>query len=204
MRIRPFLPSFFIALLISSWPVMLHADPVEQLAHDPYSGSFMLVATHQMTDPRFHKAVLLVTQHGKTGPIGVIVNRPQEITLDKLFPEYPAASDFSLFYGGPVYPRQVSYLVRGGDAVEGTLTISRNIYLAFNTTVLGELFNGKRRYTNLRVMHGVASWAPGQLEYEIKLGAWDVIPLDDAVIFDRPPAEMWQELHDRANHFQII
>jgi len=151
-----------------------------------------------MADPRFRQTVILVTRHGHTGPIGVVINRPQGIKLDMIFPAIPAAKEFSLFDGGPVYPKQISYLVRGADAVEGALKVSRNIYLAYDSTVLGEFLNGKRRYKGLRVMHGLASWAPGQLEYEINRGDWLVMPIDETVIFDRPPAEMWQELQSHA------
>jgi putative transcriptional regulator len=188
---------FLCLLLAGNWPVMLHADQSEQTTSEP--SSFLLVASRQMPDPRFRKTVLVVTRHGNTGPIGVIVNRPQDIKLDKIFPAYPAAKELSLFYGGPAYPRQVCYLVRGGEAVAGALTISSNIYLAYDMPTLDELLNGKRHYKDLRVMHGLASWAPGQLEYEIKLGSWYVMPLDEAVIFDHAPAEMWQELYNRAN-----
>jgi len=83
--------------------------------------------------------------------------------------------------------------------VAGALTISSNIYLAYDLPILGELLSGKRSYTDLRVMHGVASWAPGQLENEISLGGWFVLPLDDAVIFDLRPEEIWPELYRRAN-----
>lgn len=204
MRTRFFFLLFLETLLFGGWPTLLHAGPLEQMPHAPEPSAFLLVASQQMADPRFRKTVLLVTRHGNSGPIGVIVNRPESVTLDKLFPEYPAAKELSLFNGGPVYPGQISYLVRGGEAVERTLTISSNIYLAYDMPILGELLSGKRRYKDLRVMHGLASWAPGQLEYEIKLGDWFAMSLDDAVIFDRPPAEMWQELHRRANRFQEI
>lgn len=187
------------SLLVGSWPALLHADQPEQMPQEPASTSFLLVASKQMNDPRFRKTVLVVTRHGNTGHIGVIVNRPQDIKLDKIFPDSLEAKEFSLFFGGPAYPRQISYLVRGGDAVEGALAISSSIYLAYDMPTLGELLNGKRPYKDLRVMHGLASWAPGQLEYEIKLGGWYVMPFDEAVIFDHPPAEMWQELYNRAN-----
>jgi putative transcriptional regulator len=190
---------FFGVLLVGSWPAMLRADLLEQMPHELASSSFLLVASKQMADPRFRKTVLVVSSHGNTGHIGVIVNRPQDIKLDKIFPDYPKAKEFSLFYGGPVYPGQISYLIRGGEAVEGALTISSNIYLAYDMPALGELLNGKRRYKDLRVMYGLATWAPGQLEFEIKLGGWYVIPFDESVIFDHPPAAMWQELYNRAN-----
>ena len=87
--------------------------------------------------------------------------------------------------------------------MKGALTVSSNIYLAYDIPTLGELLNGKRPQKDLRVMHGLASWAPGQLEYEIKLGSWYVMPFDEAVIFDHPPAEIWQELYSRANSIEL-
>lgn len=198
MRSRLALVLVLVLLFVGSWPDALRANQIEQIPPIPSSSSFLLVASQQMADPRFSDTVILVTMHGNTGPIGVIVNRPQDITLDMIFPAYPAAKGFSLFYGGPVYPKQISYLVRGADAVEGALKISTNVYLAYDASLLGELLNGKRNHTGLRVMHGLASWAPGQLEYEIKRGDWIVMPLDDAAIFDRPPAEMWRELQSHA------
>jgi putative transcriptional regulator len=200
-RFRIFL--FLGALLVGSRPTLLHADPSGQIPLEPAASSFLLVASKQMNDPRFRKTVLVVTSHGNTGPIGVIVNRPQDIKLDMIFPDYPKATDYSLFYGGPAYPGEISYLVRGGEAVEGALTISSDIYLAYDMQTLEELLNGKRHYKDLRVMHGFASWAPGQLEFEIRRGGWYVLPLDEAVIFDRPPAQMWQELYNRANSIAL-
>jgi len=191
-------------LLFGGWSTLLHAEAPEKLPEASDTPAFLLVASQHMADPRFRKTVLLVTRHGRSGPIGVIVNRPEKVTLDKMLPEYPDAKKFSLFNGGPVFPAQVSYIVRGGDAVENALTISSDIYLAYDMPILGELLGGKRRYKDLRVMHGLASWAPGQLEYEIKLGDWNTLPIDDAVIFNMPPAKMWQELHDRATRYHEI
>jgi putative transcriptional regulator len=200
MRINPSLQLFLGALFLGCCPALLHAEPPEQIPHEAASTGFLLVASQQMPDPRFSRTVLVVTKHGSTGgSIGIIINRPQDITLDKIFPAYPGAGKLKLFYGGPVFPTQISYLVRGGGAVKGALTISNDVYLAFDRTALDELLSGKRRYKDLRLMYGVASWAPGQLEYEINLGSWYVMPLDEAVIFDSPPAEIWQELYNRAN-----
>lgn len=203
MRSQLQLLLFLGSLFVSGWPALLHAGQLEQTPHESSSSSFLLVASKQMPDPRFQKTVLLITRHGNTGPIGVILNRPEDITLDKMFPAYPATKQFSLFYGGPVYPKQVSYLVRGGETVKGALTISKDIYLAYDMPVLDELLSGKLSYKNLRVMHGLASWAPGQLEYEISQGGWYIMPFDEAVIFDRPPAEMWREMYNRATSITL-
>jgi len=187
------------AISTGFWSGLLQADQLEAAPPAAESSSFMLVASQQMPDPRFRKTVLVVTRHGNTGPIGVIVNRPQNVKLGKIFPSYPAAAEMKLFYGGPAYIKQLYYLVRGGESVTGALAVSSNIYLAYDLPTLDELLSGKRTYKDLRVMHGLASWAPGQLEYEIQIGSWYVLPLDEAVIFDRAPEQMWQELFNRAN-----
>jgi len=186
------------ALFAGIWPGMLHAEQPGQMPHAIPTTSFLLVASRQMVDPRFRKTVILVTRHGNTGPIGVIVNRPLEVTLDKIFTDFPSARDMHLFYGGPTYSKQISYLVSGTDGVKGALTISADVQLAYDLPLLGELLDGKRRYTGLRVMHGLAAWAPGQLENEIEQGSWFVMPFNAAVIFDHPPEAMWRALQGHA------
>jgi len=188
----------FSLLSVFGWPNMLHAEQFVQIQSALPSSSFLLVASQHLADPRFSKSVILVTKHGNSGPIGVIINRPLDIPLQNLFPSYPVAGDMKLFDGGPVFPDQISYLVRGEDTAIGTLTVTGNIYLAYDSSLLNELLSGKRRYTGLRVMHGLASWAPGQLEYEISRGDWYVKPLDEAVLFDRLPDDLWQELQSHA------
>ena len=159
-------------LFFAACPYALHADQTEQTPQELSSASFLLVASQQIADPRFSKTVVLVTKHGKNGPIGIIINRPQNATLDQILPENSAAKNIHLFYGGPMYPKQISYLVRGADAMKGGLAISGSIYLAYDSSSLEKLLSGKIRHTGLRVVHGLASWAPGQLEYEISLGSW--------------------------------
>ncbi len=40
-----------------------------------------LVATHRIIDPRFSQSVILLTQYGSQGAMGVIINRPTEHRL---------------------------------------------------------------------------------------------------------------------------
>lgn len=185
-------------VLLFGRPVLLHAEPALQPTASLPSGSFLLVASRQMADPRFRKSVIVVTRHGNTGPLGVIINRPRDVTLDQVFPDHPLAEKLKLFYGGPAYPKQISYLVRGTGFVEGALKVTDNTILAYDPALLDDLISGKRAHTGLRVMHGLATWANGQLESEIKLGDWFVLPFDETVVFDRPPEDLWQELQGHA------
>lgn len=172
-------------------------QPRQSMEPPPKPG-FLLVASRSLADPRFRETVLLVTRNRHSGPIGIIVNRPGELTLDTLFPSYPAAKNFKLFTGGPVNPKNISYLFRGNENAAGTLKVSGRVYLSYNMALLGELLSGTRTHSGLRVVNGLAAWAPGQLENEIARGDWHVLPVSDEVIFDRPPADIWPELFRKA------
>jgi putative AlgH/UPF0301 family transcriptional regulator len=166
-----------------------------------YSPSaFLLVASQQMADPRFQQTVLVVTRHGKTGPVGIVINRPEDVMLDEVFPAFPAAKKIPVLNGGPVYPGQLSYLVRGAESGSNTLRVSNDTWLGYDTAVLQEMLEGKKPYKDMRVAHGMASWAPGQLEYEIKRGDWTMMPMDDTLIFDAPVKTLWDNLNRRAIH----
>ena len=43
-----------------------------------------------------------------------------------------------------------------------------------------------------RAFAGFAAWAPRQLEAEVLLGAWGVLPSDSSSIFDKGPAHSGQ------------
>ena len=71
-----------------------------------------LVASREMTDPRFKETVILVTQHERGGALGVIINRPTEIDMADIFPGIDALQGNVMhpYIGGPVHPMFLSVL----------------------------------------------------------------------------------------------
>ena len=67
-----------------------------------------LIAMPAMEDPYFAKSLVYVAEHSDQGTLGVIVNRPIDMTLSALFQriELPFVSgtlaDLPVFFGGPV------------------------------------------------------------------------------------------------------
>jgi len=198
MLIRLRCTLFLGALLFGIWPAMLFADAPVQSPRSSSAPSFLLIASPELGSPWFRESVVLITQSGHQGPIGIVINRPRNITLNEIFPTYPAAKDLKLFAGGPVNINQISYLFRSEEITAGTLKVSRHVYLANGMSLLGELLSGSRAHTGLRVVNGFAGWAPGQLENEIARGDWYVLPTNDEVIFDLPVDKIWPELLRRA------
>ena len=193
------LGTMFIGICSIVLPANAAPDGAKQkLPPDP-TASFMLVASRDLSDQRFSETVILVTRLRHKIPIGIIINLPQQLTLDKIHPELPEAETLKLFAGGPVNPKQVSYLFKSDEEVHGPLQISEQLYFSNDITLLGKLLSGERSHQGLKVVNGFSAWAPTQLENEVSRGDWLIQPIDEDAIFNLPPEKIWPELHHRAN-----
>jgi putative transcriptional regulator len=162
--------------------------------------SLLLIASNALSDPRFAESVVLVTRHGRSPPIGVIVNRPMDSTLGLLFPNLPESElKRPLQYGGPVAADQISFLYRSNEGTEDSIAVAPGVHLGRAGPTLRRLLRGEHPHRGLKVFVGYSGWAFGQLEKEIERGDWYVLPVDEKAIFDQPAANMWRELHRRAS-----
>lgn len=201
------LPGILRIILLTLLPLLAAAAAAQNPPAAPprpttSSPSLLLVATRQLRHPGFRETVVLVTRHGRRGPIGVIVNRPLEITLKRLFPQAPDADKLFLHEGGPVERGQISYLFRSLEMAPGTIEVAEHTYIGRSPELLGDLLHGRRPHSGLRVIAGYAGWAPGQLENEVARGDWLVLPVTPATLFETPVTGMWQELYRRATELR--
>ena len=165
------------------------------------SRSILLVATHAMTAGSFfHRTVVLVTRHGSSPPVGVIINRPTTVPLQKLFPKLPEAeAQRPIHVGGPVQTDQLTFLYRSAQGSADAIPISPTVHLGRSGVTLRNLLRGELPHQGLKVFAGYSGWAPGQLEWEIHRGSWYVLPVDEKFVFDQPADHIWPELHRRAS-----
>jgi putative transcriptional regulator len=67
-----------------------------------------LIAMPSMADPHFAKSLTFICEHNEQGALGVVVNRPTDMTLDALFEqieiplENQAVKRIPVYFGGPV------------------------------------------------------------------------------------------------------
>jgi putative transcriptional regulator len=150
-----------------------------------------------MGDPRFSRTVVLIVRHDAGGALGFVVNRPAEevpvVTLLRRLGLEPgdARGTLRMHYGGPVSPGSVFVLHSAEWRGEGTQAVADGIALTGTPDVLRALGAGKgpRRATLLLSCSG---WAPGQLEREMKAGAWIAVPADPALVFEGDPDARWR------------
>ena len=153
--------------------------------------SHFLIAMPAMSDPNFSRTLTFICEHNERGALGIVVNRPIEVTLASLFRQVeiaaPAAAlaDQPVFYGGPVQFDHGFVLHRPVGAWKSTLPVGE-IGLTTSRDILEAMSNGQGPRQHL-VALGYAGWAPGQLEDEILRNGWLTVEADLDVIFDVPP-----------------
>jgi putative transcriptional regulator len=176
------------------------------MAQDEPANSVFLVANRRLIDPNFRQTVVLVTQHAGGSPVGVIVNRPTNLPLAKVFPENPKLAEEGdvVFFGGPVLPRLLVYVFRYQAEPKDSLRVLNDVYMSFNSELLADLLKRTRPTEGLRVFAGYSGWGPGQLQREIAQGDWYVVRADAETIFRWDPADVWTEMIKRATAKQAL
>lgn len=169
-------------------------------AAEMQANSIFLVAKRDMSDPRFRETVVLVTQPRRGGPFGVIVNKPLEQRLTEIFTEHESLkkSKDVLFFGGPVAPEGLVFLVRAANPPPRSVPVLKDVYFTGDVDWIDEHLKRPDPTRGLRVYLGYSGWALGQLQQEIARGGWHVTPADASMVFDKDPARIWLELIERA------
>jgi putative transcriptional regulator len=155
----------------------------------------MLVALPTLLDPNFRQTLVLLCEHGPEGTMGLVINRPTEVEVSALVDEFPALSQSGLVYsGGPVSKNAMLVLFRDEVGEEEGHGILDNVFLAKNL----EMFRGSGfSDQDVRCYLGYAGWGPGQLENEMKSGAWALMPADPGMVFESDPSLLWQDMMQR-------
>jgi len=155
---------------------------------------FLLAMPH-LEDPNFAGSLSYLCDHDDNGTMGVIVNRPMEITLDALFEQLSLGGDDSpyrnapVYYGGPMH-KDRGFILHVGDsqAWDSSVQVEDGIALTTSIDILQALADGNGP-EHFLVCLGCAGWDVGQLEDELKENAWLTVEGHSNVLFDTPPAE---------------
>ena len=170
-----------------------------------------LIAMPGLEDPVFAKSVVYVCEHSERGAMGLIINKPGDLSLKHLFEkvELPLHRQdllqSNVLHGGPVQTERGFVLhdpMLEKDSVDSensnteavatpnsiyasTLSVPGGLAMTTSKDVLEALANGSGPQ-RVVVTLGYASWGEGQLESEIGENSWLTVPADPAVIFDTP------------------
>lgn len=197
------------SLVLAALLTVLHAVPaLAGMEFSPASikKGVLLVASPSLGDSNFYHAVVLVVEHGPQGTLGLILNRSTKLLLSDALPKLSVLKGTShrLFVGGPVEPDRLLLLFRLKEPQEDARLVFDGVYVGGATTVMERIITQAKLTETFRAFAGSAGWGPRQLEAEMLLGAWGVLPPDPFSIFDRDPATLWQDCISRLQAPRVI
>ncbi len=178
-----------MALAVATFPA-LAAEPADQ--------SMMLLATPQLADPVSGQTVLLTAPLKEGARIGVILNRPTEHPMRSLFPEHKVLNQIkdNVYYGGPMLPEVMVLLVRSDRELgKGSLKVGKGLYLALSAPLIEKIL--KEKPATARCFVGSVIWKAGELDEQIRDGAWSVVQAEPEMVFSRNPENLWESLQQK-------
>ena len=171
-----------------------------------------LIAMPTMQDPVFGGTVVYLCEHNVNGALGVVINKPTDMTMDVLFeridltleiaPQHTHAAAYSdshakfgdsmsarpVMFGGPVQVERGFVLHSPLKIYSSTLKVTDQIAMTTSKDVLEEVAHGTGP-AQLMVSLGCSGWDAGQLEDEIARNGWLTVVADPSIIFDLPVEE---------------
>jgi putative transcriptional regulator len=175
-----------------------------------------LIAMPNMADPHFSRTLTYICEHNDQGALGLVVNRPIDMTLQALFERLSLPltdaqhSEAPVYYGGPVQTDRGFVLHEPAGNWQATLRVGEAIGLTTSKDILEAVGRGEGP-ARMLVTLGYAGWSAGQLEHELSQNAWLTVEARDGILFDVPaeerlPAAMellgidFARLQDEAGH----
>jgi putative transcriptional regulator len=155
----------------------------------------LLVASTRLVDPNFIHTVVLIVKHSpEDGALGVVLNRPLEMSVKEAMESILETTC------------SVDQMLRQGGPCEGPLMVVHTAQaLAEQQVVEGVYFTTERsRIESImdnggepaRYFVGYAGWAKGQLESELETGSWLTLAATSEHVFGEHE-DLWSELTTR-------
>lgn len=154
-----------------------------------------LIAMPSMLDPIFGGTVVYLCEHNANGALGVIINKPTDMTVDVLLnridltleiaPELSSLDKSPVLYGGPVQADRGFVLHAPRGDFSSTLPVTNDIALTTSKDILAAVALGAGPQ-RLLISLGCSGWGAGQLEDEIIRNGWLTVRADPTILFDMP------------------
>jgi putative transcriptional regulator len=141
----------------------------------------LLAASPHMDDTNFARAVVLMIQHDDAGAFGLVLNHPSEHSMEEVWQrvgEGKCALHQPLNLGGPVEGPLVAL---HDDAALAEREILPGVFFASQRGALEQLVEFPAG--PVRLFSGYSGWGGGQLEEEVRVGAWLALPASSELVF---------------------
>jgi len=141
----------------------------------PEKGILLVAEPSIIGDVSFNRSIILLAEINDNGSVGFILNKQLEYTLNDLLPELDCS--IQVYNGGPVEQDNLYFIHKVPDLIPGSIEISNGIYWGGDFDIVKRLLqNNKLNENQIRFFLGYTGWAFEQLEEELELKSWVIIP----------------------------
>lgn len=150
-----------------------------------------LIAMPGMVDPNFSRSLTYICEHNDKGALGLVVNRPSQMTVSALFKSldlWLSARRLGrtlVLNGGPVQTNRGFVLHQPVGDWKSSLTVAEGVALTTSMDILEAVGKGEGP-TSLLLTMGYSGWSAGQLEREILQNAWLTVEASSDILFSTP------------------
>ncbi len=154
----------------------------------------ILGAQPKLESGLFGKSVILLTEHHDSGSVGFIVNKPCQIDLNKIMRdrgiEWPSAD--VLYQGGHLNTSALVMVHTDDFNSQNTMYLPGGFAVSSDELMIEKIAMDNKPNA-FRFLTGICSWAPGQLNHEIKKQKqWLTATPTDAMLFNSTGVKQWR------------
>lgn len=155
-----------------------------------------LIAMPSLVDTFFYRSVVYICEHDENGSMGVIINRPTQITLTELLShlditnETSSSANTPVLFGGPVQKNQGMIIHDSPATWDSTIQLADKLFLTSSTDILQAMGTDDAPKNSLITL-GYAGWESGQLEQELSGNSWLTVAANDDILFHTPADKRW-------------
>jgi len=156
----------------------------------------LLIASSELVDPNFFRTVVLMIEHSEEGAMGLVLNRPSGTEIKEAWEQVRSSlchRSGKLHIGGPCEaPLMAVFASRVAPSTE----VADGVFCSGDPDCLEQVVAGDDEAARFFV--GCAGWGPGQLEGELKEGAWHVLQAKSEHVFG-PIEDLWERVIKEAS-----
>lgn len=167
----------------------------------------LLIAEPFSIDSYFKRSVVLMAIHNeKEGSLGFIINKPiKNVFLSDIVKMFENATDWPVYFGGPVQTSSLFYIHTLGDLVDNSKEITDGIYFGGDFEIIKDLVKKNEASSNdIKFFLGYSGWGEGQLDDELLRNSWLTTPATKKIVFGNCSGnKCWQKAVSRTPHFYV-
>jgi len=155
-----------------------------------------LLAMPGVIEGELSGAVIYLCEHNERGALGLVINRPTDLTVGTLFERIDLELDIAadkgapVYFGGPVQTERGFVLHAPPGDYTSTIKLNDDLALTTSRDVLQAVAEGHGP-AQMLVTLGYAGWGAGQLEEELAHNAWLTVNAEPHIIFDVPSEQRY-------------